>query len=238
MGDAGSARKIGSAAAPALPAWQRPRRVLSTHSGQELAWSPCSSRSSSRLSLSHWMPVSHGEAFLTHFCCRVNRWVNGSRPPSPGHECPRRVENGPRFLRCTGEALIPQNRPGQYTAPGEGDAPYYGHSKIGHRNALAPVVQDIDLVGERYLRSFQLGNSHSNTPRCHIPCCIMLCVQEEKSSMVPASGEDEVMQIQEILKILGEENIALADGIREMLGVRDPRVLDCRWEQHDVAHPL
>jgi hypothetical protein len=38
--------------------------------------------------------------------------------------------------------------------PGEECAPYYRHSKIGHRNALAPVVQDIDLVGERYLRSF------------------------------------------------------------------------------------
>ena len=56
--------------------------------------------------------------------------------------------------------------------------------------------------------------------------------------MMPASGEDEVMQIQEVLIILGKENIALADGIREMLGVRDPRVPDCRWEQHDVAHPV
>ena len=56
--------------------------------------------------------------------------------------------------------------------------------------------------------------------------------------MMPASGENEVMQIQEILIILGKENIALADGIREMLGVRDPRVFGCRWEQHNVAHPL
>jgi len=100
------------------------------------------------------------------------------------------------------------------------------------------VVQDIDLVDERYLRSFQLGNSHGNTPRCQIPCWVVLRVQEEKSSMMPASGENEVMQIQEILIILGKENIALADGIREMLGVRDPRVLGCRWEQHNVAHPL
>jgi hypothetical protein len=105
-------------------------------------------------------------------------------------------------------------------------------------SVLAPVVQDIDLIGERYPGSFQSGNSHSNTPRCHIPCCIMLRVQEEKSSMMPGSGEDEVMQIQEILIILGKENIALADGIREMLGVRDPRVPNCRWEQHDVAHPM
>jgi hypothetical protein len=66
----------------------------------------------------------------------------------------------------------------------------------------------------------------------------MLRVQEEKSSMMPASGENEVMQIQEILIILSKENIALADGIREMLGVRDPRVLDYRWQQHNVAHPL
>ena len=56
--------------------------------------------------------------------------------------------------------------------------------------------------------------------------------------MMPTSGEDEVMQIQEVLIILGKENIALTDGIREMLGVRDPRVPDCRWEQHDVAHPM
>ena len=42
--------------------------------------------------------------------------------------------------------------------------------------------------------------------------------------MMPGSGEDEVMQIQEVLIILGKENIALADSIREMLGVRDPRV--------------
>ena len=62
--------------------------------------------------------------------------------------------------------------------------------------------------------------------------------QEEQSSMMPTSGEDEVMQIQEVLIILGKENIALTDGIREMLGVRDPRVPDCRWEQHDVAHPV
>jgi hypothetical protein len=66
----------------------------------------------------------------------------------------------------------------------------------------------------------------------------MLRVQEEKSAMMPASGEDEVMQIQEVLIILGKENIALADGIREMLGVRGPRMPNCRWEQHDVAHPL
>ena len=66
-------------------------------------------------------------------------------------------------------------------------------------SSLAPVVQDIDLIGERYPRSFQLGNSRGNTPRCHIPCWVMLRVQEEKSSMMPASGEDEVMQIQEIL---------------------------------------
>jgi hypothetical protein len=66
----------------------------------------------------------------------------------------------------------------------------------------------------------------------------MLRVQEEKSSMMPASGEDEVMQIQEVLIILGKENIALADGIREMLGVRDPRVPDSRCEQHYVAHPM
>jgi hypothetical protein len=105
-------------------------------------------------------------------------------------------------------------------------------------SALAPVVQDIDLIGERYPRSFHPGNSHGNTPRCHIPCWVMLCVQEEQSSMMPGSGEDEVMQIQEVLIILGKENIALADGIREMLGVRDPRVPDYRWEQHDVAHPV
>jgi len=66
----------------------------------------------------------------------------------------------------------------------------------------------------------------------------MLRVQEEKSSMMPASGEDEVMQIQEVLIILGKENVALADGIREMLGVGDPRVPNCRWQQHNVAHPL
>jgi hypothetical protein len=66
----------------------------------------------------------------------------------------------------------------------------------------------------------------------------MLRVKEEKSWMMPASGEDEVVQIQEVLIILGEENIALADGIREVPGVRDPRVPDCRWEQHNVAHPL
>ena len=56
--------------------------------------------------------------------------------------------------------------------------------------------------------------------------------------MMPASGEDEVMQIQEVLIILGKENVALADGIREMLDVRDPRVPDRRWEQHYVAHPV
>jgi hypothetical protein len=70
-------------------------------------------------------------------------------------------------------------------------------------SALAPVVQDIGLVGERYPRNFQLGNSHGNTPRCHIPCWAMLCVKEEKSAMMPVSGEDEVMQIQEVLIILG-----------------------------------
>ncbi len=96
--------------------------------------------------------------------------------------------------------------------------------------ALAPVVQDIDLVGERYPRSFQLGNSYGNTSRCHIPCWVMLRVQEEQSAMMPASDEDEVMQIQEVWIILGKENIALADGTREMLGVRDPRVPDRRWE--------
>jgi hypothetical protein len=56
--------------------------------------------------------------------------------------------------------------------------------------------------------------------------------------MMSASGEDEVMQIQEVLIILSEENVALADSICEMLGVRDPRVPDCRWEQHDVTHPM
>ena len=56
--------------------------------------------------------------------------------------------------------------------------------------------------------------------------------------MLPASGEDEVMQIQEVLIILSKENIALTDGICEMLGIRDPRVPDCCWEQHDVAHPM
>jgi hypothetical protein len=66
----------------------------------------------------------------------------------------------------------------------------------------------------------------------------MLRVQKEKSSMTPASGEDEVVQIQEVLIILGEENVALVDGIREMLGVRDPRVPDCHWEKHEVAHAL
>jgi len=66
----------------------------------------------------------------------------------------------------------------------------------------------------------------------------MLRVQEEKSSMMPASGEDEVMQIQEVLIILGQENIVLADGIRKMLGVRGPRVPGRRWEQHNVVHPL
>jgi hypothetical protein len=67
---------------------------------------------------------------------------------------------------------------------------------------------------------------------------VMLRVKEEKSWMMSASGEDEVMQIQEILIVLGKENIALADRRREMPGVRDPRVPDCCWEQHDVAHPL
>jgi hypothetical protein len=66
----------------------------------------------------------------------------------------------------------------------------------------------------------------------------MLRIQEEKSLMMSASGEDEVMQIQEVLIILSEENVALADSICEMLGVRDPRVPDCRWEQHDVTHPM
>jgi hypothetical protein len=66
----------------------------------------------------------------------------------------------------------------------------------------------------------------------------MLRVQEEKSLMMPASGEDEVVQIQEVLIILSEENVALADGIRQMLGVRDPRVPDCHWEHHEVAHAL
>jgi hypothetical protein len=66
----------------------------------------------------------------------------------------------------------------------------------------------------------------------------MLRVQEEKSWMMPASSEDEVMQIQKISIILGKENIALTESIREMLGVRDPRVPDCRWEQRDMAHPL
>jgi len=58
----------------------------------------------------------------------------------------------------------------------------------------------------------------------------MLRVQEEQSAMMPASDEDEVMQIQEVWIILGKENIALADGTREMLGVRDPRVTDRRWK--------
>jgi len=66
----------------------------------------------------------------------------------------------------------------------------------------------------------------------------MLCVQEEQSLMMPTSGEDEVMQIQEVLIILGKENIALTDGLHEMLGVRDPRMPNCRWKQHDVAHPM
>jgi hypothetical protein len=66
----------------------------------------------------------------------------------------------------------------------------------------------------------------------------MFCVQEEKSLMMPISGKDEVMQIQEVLIILGKENIALTDGIRKMLGVRDPSVPNCRWEQPDVAHPM
>jgi hypothetical protein len=66
----------------------------------------------------------------------------------------------------------------------------------------------------------------------------MLRVQEEKSPMMPASGEDEVVQIQEVLIILGEENVALADGIRQMLGVRDPRVPDCYWEKYGVAQAL
>jgi hypothetical protein len=60
-------------------------------------------------------------------------------------------------------------------------------------SALAPMVQDVDLIGERYPRGFQLGNSYSNTPRGHIPCWVMFCVQEEKSWIMPASGEDEVM---------------------------------------------
>jgi hypothetical protein len=33
----------------------------------------------------------------------------------------------------------------------------------------------------------------------------MLCVQEEQSLMMPTSGEDEVMQIQEVLIILGKD---------------------------------
>jgi hypothetical protein len=66
----------------------------------------------------------------------------------------------------------------------------------------------------------------------------MLRIQEKKSWMMPVSGEDESMQIQEVLIILGEENVSLTDSIREMLGVRDPRMPDCRWKQHYVAHPL
>jgi hypothetical protein len=56
--------------------------------------------------------------------------------------------------------------------------------------------------------------------------------------MMPASDEDEVMQIQEVLIILGKENIVLTNGICKMLGVRDPRVTNCCWEQHNVAHPM
>src|SRR5262245_35062637 len=86
MGDAGSAHKTGNAAAPARPAWPLPRRVWSTHSTQEWAWSPCSNRSSSWsvTSRSHGVPVYHGSAFLTH----LFRLSVVAFTPSPGCERP------------------------------------------------------------------------------------------------------------------------------------------------------
>jgi hypothetical protein len=66
----------------------------------------------------------------------------------------------------------------------------------------------------------------------------MLRVKKEKPWMMPTSDEDKVVQIQEVLIILGKENVALADGIGEMLGVRDSRVPNCHREQHHMARPV
>ena len=56
--------------------------------------------------------------------------------------------------------------------------------------------------------------------------------------MVPASGVDQVVQLNEILVIAGQEGRGMADSLDKVLGIRRPRVTHLGREHHRLARPV
>src|SRR5215470_6584613 len=56
--------------------------------------------------------------------------------------------------------------------------------------------------------------------------------------MVPARGVDQVMQLNEILVIAGQEGRGMADSLDEVLGIRRPRVAHLGREHHRLAYSV
>ena len=56
--------------------------------------------------------------------------------------------------------------------------------------------------------------------------------------MVPGSGEDKIVQGNEILVIAGQQHRGMTDRLGEVVGIRRPRVAVIRREHHRMAYPV
>jgi hypothetical protein len=78
------------------------------------------------------------------------------------------------------------------------------------------VVQNDELIRNRHASCHQLGNSPNDATLIEIALGVIVFADDKDPRMVSAHRHDQVLQIPEIVVILGKANAVLSNGVRQM----------------------
>src|SRR5262245_45695658 len=84
---------------------------------------------------------------------------------------------------------------------------------------LSPVVQNGELVRYRHASGQQLGDRRNDSALVEVPLWVIIFADHKDSGMVPAHGDDQILQIPEIIMVMGKTNAIFMDRMSEMHGI-------------------
>ena len=81
------------------------------------------------------------------------------------------------------------------------------------------MIQHIDVIPQGHRRCFESGNGSRNAPRSHIARWIVFQIEQEEPRMTATGGEDQIMQVDEVLIMPRQEGCSTVDGLGEVLRI-------------------
>ena len=83
------------------------------------------------------------------------------------------------------------------------------------------MVQNVEVILNRNLGTFQISQRTNNVPVFHVLERLVVGANHENPSVSAAHGLDQVVQVEEVIVVAGQDRQRLSCAARQVAGIRD-----------------